>query len=680
MDKNTVWGLVLMAAIFFGFMYCNKPTPQENTPQQTSAAAASSAAAAQSSGAQFLSPSQLGHLRQAVASLGTDSVYTDPALNLRLTADGVTGAVAVDSTSVAIEALSDSASTLDPDLRLKAIASVEALINRSAKYGAFAPCLSGDNTPVVLENDLVKITLNSRGAMVAQAELKQHFSTRNGDAEPIALFRGLNDGYGFIFTTNDQRLDTRDFNFKVAEANDSTVLFQLPLSNGASWGIRYTLSPDNYLLHTELVQQGMANALPASTASLDFQWHQTMARNEKGRTFEERNSGIYYKYVGDSPDDLNASSDASEALNNRVKWVAFKNQYFSSVIIARDYFTTAQVSHSQIKEGDYVKDLNMAASLPYTTADGSAASFDFYFGPNEYDRLADLDQAVDASEDLDLVRLIPLGWSLFRWINTLIIIPVFDFLASSGMNMGIVILLLTLFIKLIIFPFTYKSFKGQARMRLLRPEIDEINKKYPGQENMQKRQQETMALYSRAGASPFSGCLPMLLQMPVLVAMFSFLPSAIALRGESFLWASDLSAPDFIVELPFSIPFYGNGVALFCLMMTVVNVVYMRINMQNQPGGEGMPGMKWMMYLMPVMFLFFFNDYASGLSYYYFLSLLITIVQTWAFRRFMDHDKVRAELLANLKNPKKAKGFMARLQEAQRQAEAAQRAANKRRR
>lgn len=678
MDKNTVWGLVLMAAIFFGFMYCNKPSQEQIQQQQQTAATTPTQQDPALSGADLLAPAQISHLRQAVAALGSDSVYTDQALNLRLTTAGIEGTVTVNNQPVNLAALTDTASTLDPAVRRQAVATVENLINRSAKYGPFAAALAGENTPVVLENDLVKITINSRGAMVAQAQMKQHSSTRNGDPEPVRLFKGPNDGYGFIFTTNDQRLDTRDFNFKIIEQNDSSVLLQLPIATGATWGIRYTLSPDNYLLHTEIVQQGMALALPASTASLDFQWHQTMARNEKGRTFEERNSGIHYKYVGDSPDDLTATSDESETLNNRVKWVAFKNQYFSSIIIANSYFATAEVAHTQIKEGDFVKDLNLKASLPYNLNDGTAATFDFYFGPNEYERLCDISDYIHSDEDLDLGRLVPLGWSLFRWINTLIIIPVFNFLASSGMNMGLVILLLTLFIKLIIFPFTYKSLKGQARMRLLRPEIDEINKKYPGQENMQKRQQETMALYSRAGASPFSGCLPMLLQMPVLVAMFSFLPSAIALRGQSFLWADDLSAPDFIVELPFSIPFYGNGVALFCLMMTVVNVIYMRINMQNQPGGEGMPGMKWMMYLMPVMFLFFFNDYASGLSYYYFLSLLITIVQTWAFRRFMNHDKVRAELLQNLKNPKKPSGFLARLQEAQRQAEAAQRAAAKR--
>ena len=315
--------------------------------------------------------------------------------------------------------------------------------------------------------------------------------------------------------------------------------------------------------------------------------------------------------------------------------------------------------------------MTASASIPYNVGDGTAAGFDFYFGPNDYSILSELDDKIATDEDLDLTRLIPLGWSLFRWISTWIVIPVFNFLSGFDMNMGIVILLLTLFIKLIIFPFTFKSFKSQARMRVLQPEMKAINEKYPGDENAMKRQQETMALYSRTGASPFSGCLPILLQMPILIAMFSFFPSSIELRGESFLWAHDLSAPDFIITLPFTIPFYGNGVSLFCLLMTIVNVVYSYINMQNQPGGNTMPGMKVMTYLMPVMFLFIFNDYASGLSYYYFLSLLITIIQTWVFRKLTNEEKVRAELLANAKNPKKKKGFMARLEEAQRQQQAA---------
>ena len=262
--------------------------------------------------------------------------------------------------------------------------------------------------------------------------------------------------------------------------------------------------------------------------------------------------------------------------------------------------------------------------------------------------------------------MIPLGWPIFRWINTLIIIPVFTFLSKFIASYGLIIFLLTLFIKLILFPLTYKSYVSQAKMRALAPEIKEINDKYPGQENAMTRNQKTMALYSSAGASPLSGCLPMMLQMPVLIAMFWFFPSAIELRGESFLWAKNLAAPDVIFTLPFSIPWYGNHVSLFCLLMTVTNILYTRVNMQNQPSSSQMPGMKWMMYLMPVMFLFFFNDYASGLSYYYFLSLLITIIQTYAVRYFLDEEKMRKKMLANAAKPKKKSGLMARLEEAQR--------------
>ena len=398
-----------------------------------------------------------------------------------------------------------------------------------------------------------------------------------------------------------------------------------------------------------------------------------MGRNELGRTFEERNSAIYYQYLGEGVDDLDANSDDSESLNGRVRWVAFKNQFFSSVIIARNAFNSAELNSVNLKTENYLKDMTMAATLPYTVADGTAASFDWYFGPNDYPILSSLDDELGYDDGLSLTRLIPLGWGLFRWINTIIVIPVFTFLGSFISNYGIIILLLTIFIKLIIFPFTFKSFKSQAKMRVLAPEIKEINEKYPNQEDALKRQQETMALYSRAGASPFSGCLPMLLQMPVLIAMFSFFPSAIELRGQSFLWAHDLSAPDAIFTLPFSIPFYGNHVSLFCLMMTVVNIIYMKVSMQNQPTSQGMPGMQMMMYIMPVMFLFIFNDYASGLSYYYFLSLLITIVQTWIFRRVIDEKKVREQLLANARKPRKKSGWMARLEEASRQAQAAQR-------
>lgn len=680
MDKNTLWGLLCMAAIFFGFMYCNRPSQEQLEAQRAAQAAKTTgegaAAADDAVAVDSLSPALNASLAEAVRTIGAareggQYVLSDGTFELHLDSTELTGTVAVGTNKVDVAALrTTSGAAVAPDLRAAAIKAIAQLTSKSQKYKGFARHLGGENTVTTLENELMKVSISSRGGMLSAVELKKYNTEVGETPEPIQLFKGSNDGYSFTFTTSDQRLDTREFNFTPVVESDTSVMMVLDLADGAQWGIRYTLHPQNYLVGMEIVQKGMGAVLPGSTASADFNWHQTMARNEKGRVFEERNSAIYYKYVGESPDDLSEQKDDSEQLNGRVKWVAFKNQFFSSVIIARNHFSGADLKSTVLKSDDYLKDMTMSATLPYTVADGAVAAFDFYFGPNDYPLLSKLDRQISPEEDLDLTRLIPLGWGLFRYINTWIVIPVFTFLSSFISNYGIIILLLTIFIKLIIFPFTYKSYKSQARMRVLQPEIKEINEKYPGQENAMKRQQETMALYSRCGASPFSGCLPMLFQMPVLIAMFSFFPSAIELRGESFLWAKDLSAPDYIVTLPFSIPFYGNGVSLFCLLMTIVNIVYMRINMQNQPGGDSMPGMKMMMYIMPVMFLFIFNDYASGLSYYYFLSLLITIVQTWAFRHFIDEKKVREQLLANAKKPRKKSGFMARLEEAQRQQQA----------
>ena len=680
MDKNTLWGLLCMAAIFFGFMYCNRPSQEQLEAQRAAQAAKTTgegaAAADDAVAVDSLSPALNASLAEAVRTIGAareggQYVLSDGTFELHLDSTELTGTVAVGTNKVDVASLrTTSGAAVAPDLRAAAIKAIAQLTSKSQKYKGFARHLGGENTVTTLENELMKVSISSRGGMVSAVELKKYNTEVGETPEPIQLFKGSNDGYSFTFTTSDQRLDTREFNFTPVVESDTSVMMVLDLADGAQWGIRYTLHPQNYLVGMEIVQKGMGAVLPGSTASADFNWHQTMARNEKGRVFEERNSAIYYKYVGESPDDLSEQKDDSEQLNGRVKWVAFKNQFFSSVIIARNHFSGADLKSTVLKSDDYLKDMTMSATLPYTVADGAVAAFDFYFGPNDYPLLSKLYKQISPDEDLDLTRLIPLGWGLFRYINTWIVIPVFTFLSSFISNYGIIILLLTIFIKLIIFPFTYKSYKSQARMRVLQPEIKEINEKYPGQENAMKRQQETMALYSRCGASPFSGCLPMLFQMPVLIAMFSFFPSAIELRGESFLWAKDLSAPDYIVTLPFSIPFYGNGVSLFCLLMTIVNIVYMRINMQNQPGGDSMPGMKMMMYIMPVMFLFIFNDYASGLSYYYFLSLLITIVQTWAFRHFIDEKKVREQLLANAKKPRKKSGFMARLEEAQRQQQA----------
>ncbi|WP_301344088.1 membrane protein insertase YidC, partial [uncultured Duncaniella sp.] len=540
-----------------------------------------------------------------------------------------------------------------------------------ARYRGFARHLSGDSTTVTLANNLLTLEISNKGGAIARASLNDY---KSYDSTAVTLLAPATDSYSFTLTSATQRFETSEFFFTPVVENDSTVTMMLDLGDGASWGIRYTLHPDSYLVGIDVVQSGMQAIIPSSVATMDFTWHQKMRRLEAGRVFEERNSALYYMFPDGDVDNLSEGSDDSEEINQRVKWVSCKNQFFSAVLMARSNFAAADLSSRILEhDPDYIKKMEIALTLDYSATLANPASFVMYLGPNSYPIMKDVEKNIFPDENMHLTNLIPLGWPIFRWISTLIIIPVFSFLGSFISNYGIIILILTIFIKVILYPFTYKSLISQAKMRLLAPELKAINEKYPGNENAMKRQQESMALYSRAGANPMSGCLPMLLQMPVLVAMFWFFPSAIELRGESFLWAKDLAAPDAIISWTADIPLisstFGNHISLFCLLMTITNIVYTYLNMQTQ-ASSGMPGMKWMMYLMPLMFLFIFNNYAAGLSYYYLLSLLITIIMTFIFRKVVSEEKMRAKMAENAKKPKK-KGWMAtKLEEAQKQQEA----------
>ena len=686
MDKNTLLGLLMMGAVIFGFMWLNQPSEEELARQrqaQAELAAAQQNAIEQAQQNELLvdsfTPTELALVAPTVKQYGTlvDGVYKleNKNVNLSLEGDKLSGTVTAGDTLINInDVLTANWADCKPRVASLAVKVLKSELNNIARYKEFAQYLTGEEKTVKLENSVLSLDLSSKGGFLSRAELKEYQAY---DSSNIVLFDPATSDFNMTLLTNNQRLETRDLYFTPEVQGDTAVVMALDLGENARFAIRYTLMPESYIVKMDIEQSNMANIIPSSTSAIDIHWYQKMKRNESGRTFEERNSAIYYKYAGGDVEDLNALETESEEADSRVKWVAFKNQFFSSVIIARDNFTGAKFNSVDLKETSqtaFLKDMTADMAIEYSSANANPASFDIFLGPNLYPLLSDYDDALNADEDLELTKLIPLGWALFRWINTLIIIPVFTFLGGFMSNYGIIILLLTLFIKLILFPFTYKSYMSQAKMRLLAPEIKEINDKYPGQENAMVRQQKTMELYSKAGASPFSGCLPMLLQMPILIAMFTFFPSCIELRGEAFLWAKDLSAPDAIVSWETHIPIissiFGNHVSLFCLLMTATNIIYTYINMQNQPQSSSMPGMKWMMYLMPVMFLFFFNDYASGLSYYYFLSLLITIVQTYAFRFIIDEDKVKAQMKANAKKPRKKSGFMARLEEAQRQQQA----------
>lgn len=694
MDKNTLTGLVLMGVLIFGFMWINNNKQKQLQQQQQEQAEAAAKTQDENRpvlGVDSLTTAEVAAVpaivREAGARVaGNDSVtrydYSTAKVSLSYDGQTVSGTVKAGGRTlpyhtVANGDFSDDVTVAD---RNEAIRNLREALDDAQRYGSFARYRSGKEQSVALKNSKLSLELTTRGGYISRATLldyktylpeNQHSNVI--DTADVEICRPGYNEYAFELLSASQRFNTSELYFTPRQVNDSVVEMTLDLGDGAMWGLRYTLPEDSYVVNMEVFQKGMQKIIPSSVATTTLYWKQTMGRNERGRTFEERNSGLYYKYLGDSPDDLSAQGEKQESLNQKLKWIAFKNQFFSMVMIPRTCFTSADVASKDLKENPkFVKDLAAEAVMDYSSEAETPVSIDIFMGPNLYPLLSSLDKEIPGAEDdsLDLTNLIPLGWPIFRWINTLIIIPVFTFLSKFISSYGLIIFLLTVFIKVILFPFTYKSFKSQAKMRLLAPEIKEINEKYPGQENAMVRNQKTMALYSKAGASPMSGCLPMLLQMPVLIAMFWFFPSAIELRGQHFLWATDLSAPDVIFTLPFTIPWYGNHVSLFCLLMTATNIIYTRINMQNQGGSAAMPGMKWMMYLMPVMFLFIFNDYAAGLSYYYFLSLLITIIQTYLFRYFTDEEKMRAQMKANAAKPRKKSGWMARLEEAQRKQQA----------
>ena len=467
-------------------------------------------------------------------------------------------------------------------------------------------------------------------------------------------------------------MQTADLYFTPRVLNDSTVLMALEFGPDTYWGIRYTLPRgESYVVKMDVVQKNMAPVAQSNNRNMIFSWNQDLKRQEKGRMFEERNSALYYKYAGGSVENLKEAKDDTKEREAKIKWIGFKNQFFSSVMVMnKGSFNSADFKSTIMTEKDYLKNFAAEAKISdYDWNKENPVSLSLFLGPNLYPLLSDLDHQMDVDEDLKLTRMIPLGWNIFRWINTGVVIPVFNFLSKFISNYGIIILLLTIFIKLVLFPLTYKSYRSQAVMRILAPQIQALNEKYPGTENAMTRQQKTMALYNSAGANPMSGCLPLLLQMPILFAMFSFFPSCIELRGQSFLWAHDLSAPDAIIswtgDIPLVTKYFGNHISLFCLLMTGTNIIYTYLNSQSQ--SNTMPGMKLMMYLMPVMFMIFFNNYAAALSYYYFLSLLITIIQTYSFRFIIKEEDVRKKMAENAKKPKKKSKFMQRMEEMQRQ-------------
>ncbi len=523
---------------------------------------------------------------------------------------------------------------------------------------------------ITLENSKLKIDFSTKGAKMLRSQIKGHSDYKQ---DSLLVFDNDTKFYLLLKSKSGQMLRTADLDFTpiVSEA-DNSLTMHYAYSPTQYIDFIYQLPSDDYMVKFDVKVVGMEEYLHRDYAEMfEFNWTQDLRRFEKSISNEQRYSRIYHKYVGGDVDELSESSNDKREATEPTKWVAFKNQFFATILIADDEFKNVLLDSKMLSSEEYLKSMDAGLFIPpvYDGAEKSmSVGFRYYMGPLHFSSLRSYDEGVtEIKQQLDLDKLVPLGWSLFRWINQYLIIPLFNMLSSSGLSMGLVILLLTIIVKIVIAPLTYKSFMSSAKMRVLRPEIEEINEKYPKQEQAMEKQQAVMALYRKVGVNPMSGCVPMLLQMPILIALFSFFPNAIELRHQSFLWAEDLSTYDAIIEWGTAIPLIGTHLSLFCILMTITNIIYTKFNMEmTNTGQQQMPGMKWMMYLMPLVFLFVLNDYPSGLTYYYFLSLLITILLTLGFRYFVNEEKLLAKLQENKKKPKKKSGFMARLEEAQR--------------
>ncbi|MCC8096267.1 MAG: membrane protein insertase YidC [Tannerellaceae bacterium] len=615
MDKNTIIGFLLIGLVLFAFSWWNQPSPEQLEAQRR------------------YQDSIAAEYAKQIDELQRDQQVAD--------ADSW-GEVTNDSLKSA---------------RLE------------KAYGVFAGAMSGTEETVVLENDLVEIHLSSKGGHVSYARLK-NYSTF--DSLPLVLFDGTQVKFDFTLVTADNRVvNTRDLYFTPIKGSDpNTVIMRLQAGEDSTLDFTYSLAPDDYMMKYSIQARGMNGVLAPGMNALDLNWEQEMRQQEKGRKFEDQHTGLYYKFLADDVEHFGEAKDQTKQLSNRLKWIGYKGKFFSTVLIAEEGFEATTLDSKLLVENRMLKRFRTTTSLPFDLQGREATSLQFYFGPNKYNLLKSYNKDVPAAQQLKLEKMVSLGASVFRWINQYFIIPLFDFLGRFISSYGLIIFLLTLIVKMILFPLTYKSYISSAKMRVLRPQVEEINAKYPGQEKALERQKATMELYSRAGASPMSGCLPMLLQMPILIAMYMFFPSAIELRGQSFLWAQDLSTYDSIISwntyIPVITPYFGNHISLFCLLMTITNIAYTKFNMEmTNTGQQQMPGMKAMMYMMPLMFLVFFNQSASGLTYYYFVSILITIIQTLTFRYMINEEKLLAKLEENKKKPAKKSSFMKRLEEAQ---------------
>ena len=606
MNKNTIIGFLLIGVIMFGFTWYQSRQYQEQAAVQ----------------AQLDSIARV----EQMAAMAMDSVKK---------AQG-----AVEGTTAKVSVIPAYKDTMLTSARM-----AEAAIYR-------------------LANDKVEIEFTSRGAQPYSVKINDY---KSYDSTDLYLIRPDMSRYDIKLYAG-ENINTKDFNFEVVEHSDSVIVMRLPFSNGGYIQQRYALTAGSYSLYNELSLVGMDGIVPRNVSMLDIDWNVVIPRLEKGYRYEKQYSMLDFYFTGDKkPEQIARGKDGSERVDTKVKWFAFQQQFFSAIMTSENEFASADFAVKYFNEDDPSRNL-MACSAKlrsdFNIASGDVVlPYEFYFGPNDYSTLKKYDQKYE--------KIIPLGGWLVGWISRFVIIPCFNFLGKFISNYGLIILLMTIIIRVVISPLTIKSYKSSAKMQVLKPEIDQLNKKYPNEKDAMKKQQAMMDLYRKAGISPMGGCLPMLLQMPILFAMFRFFPACIDLRQQKFLWADDLSAYDSIWDFGVNVPLLGDHLSLFALLMAVTMFFYSKMTSSQMSDDPNMAGMKFMsVWMMPIMMFFICNNLSSALSYYYLLSNIFTMAQTWYIRKFVvTEDRVRAEMVANANKPKQKSKWQQRLEEAQKMQE-----------
>lgn len=623
MDKNQIIGLVAISAIIIGYMIWSQPSKEELAKMR-----------------------QEDSLEVVKQNRAQDSLFV---ANERWKQDSIKKAELIDTVLFTND-------TADSDsLQYQKLVKL---------YGDFANASKGKEEFIIIKNDKVEIKITTKGGRVYSANLLNYKTHNQTD---LLLFDGDQNKFNLDFLSQNKLISTQNFYFepqsekKVLDATDDTKILNMRLKADDRRYLEYSysLSPGSYILDFDINFVNTEDLIFGGTTFIDLAWNSYIPHLEHGKKFELQNTSLYYQLLENDVNQLKVKKHLSEKeLTTKVKWIGYKQQFFSSVLIAKSSFNDVTVTQQNVGEDDTLnlKYMTSKISLPYKHgAKKVSIPLAFYFGPNKYTDLLKI--SVSEGDDLNMHKLVPLGWGIFGWVNRLAIIPLFNFLGTFISSYGIIILVMTLLIKSILFPLTYRSFLSSAKMRVLKPEIEKINKKIAKEKSME-RQQATMALYKKAGVNPMGGCIPVALQFPILIAMFRFFPASIELRQQGFLWATDLSSYDSIyswtTQIPYLSQYYGNHISLFTLLMALAIVGSTILNgNQMQDNNPQAKTMKYMMYFMPVMMIFWFNNYSAGLSFYYLLSNLITIVQTLIMRRFVNEDKLFSKLQANVSKSKK---------------------------